>query len=65
MVTQVALGGGLTVIEHCCEAEPQLELSFTPTVKLTGLDPAVVGVPEIAPVPLFNWRPSGKIPDAI
>ena len=56
------IGAGLTVMVQLVVAVPAevpVE-STTFAVKLTA--PGVVGVPVIAPVLAFNFRPAGRLP---
>ena len=49
--------------------DPHEEIAMTPVESVTLMVkvelPAVVGVPVIAPVMVFNIRPAGRDPDAI
>ena len=46
---------------------PVVAVAVALSVTVTEIveSPAVVGVPEMTPVELFNERPAGKLPDAI
>ena len=61
-VVVVTLGGGAIVMLKAWVELWELA-SVTCTVKL--LVPATVGVPEIAPVPLFKLNPLGSEPTGI
>ena len=53
------IGAGLTVMVQLAVADAPVE-STTFAVKLYA--PAVVGVPVMAPVLVFNVRPAGRLP---
>ena len=59
-VAVVTLGGGTTTVKLRACVAVRAFTSLTCTVKLVV--PALVGVPEMAPVPALRVNPAGRLP---